>query len=275
MQWETRPHLATANQNVSNAGGERTRIFILDTRNSSLSDIKYTATHYHVHAIGSLWLMDRAEPSAPLDGYSMDEREPSWWQWLWLGPVEPVRRIRWSPWVTWEWRTLLGQPTAPPPQTDPPTLDELRIAHNAALERNDAKAAAALRARIQSALDLRRGATFDGDTTLLGGVHHRGARRGLTLYFVAGKFDVDGHFKVHAKVLRPPRLSTLPARSRRPRAGVGANLADDPLAQGPHLSLRHHLPEAPRHRGVDRRVEPRAPPYRQRPRAPRADSPVM
>jgi hypothetical protein len=111
---------------------------------------------------------------------------------------------------------------APPPQTEPPTLDEIRIAHNAAVERNDAQAAAALRARIQSALDLRRGATFDGDTTLLGGVQHRGARRGLTLYFVAGKFDVDGHFKVHAKVLRPPRLSSLPA-----------DPADLELASGP------------------------------------------
>ena len=53
-------------------------------------------------------------------------------------------------------------------------------------------------------------------------MQHRGARRGLTLYFVAGKFDVDGHFKVHAKVLRPPRLSTLPA-----------DPADLELASGP------------------------------------------
>ena len=168
--------------------------------------------------------------------------------------------------MTWEWRTLLGQPVAPPPQTEPPTLDEIRIAHNAAIERNDDKAAAALRARIQSALDLRRGATFDGDTTLLGGVQHRGARRGLTLYFVAGKFDVDGHFKVHAKVLRPPACPPsppIPPTSSWRRA----DLADDALAQGPHLSLRDHLPEATRHRGPDRRLEPRAPPHRQRPRA--------
>ena len=26
------------------------------------------------------------------------------------GPLGPVRGVRWSPWVTWEWRTLLGQP---------------------------------------------------------------------------------------------------------------------------------------------------------------------
>ena len=63
---------------------------------------------------------------------------------------------------------------------------------------------------------------FDGDTTLLGGIHHLGARRGLTLFFVAGKFDGDASFKVHAKVARPPRFSTLPA-----------DPADLELASGP------------------------------------------
>ena len=210
VQWETRPHPATPNQPVGNSSGERTRIYILDTRGTSVADIKYAAANYHVHAIGSLWLIDRAEKHAPLDGYAMDEREPSWWQWLWSGPVEPVRSIRWSPWVTWEWRTMLGQPTAPPTGA-PATLDEIRIAHNAAIERQDDKTAAALRARLEAMLDLRRQAAFDGDTTLLGGIHHRGARRSLTLLFVAGKFDTDSGFKVHAKVVRPPRLSTLPA----------------------------------------------------------------
>jgi hypothetical protein len=223
VQWETRPHLSTPNQNVVGAGGgERTRVFILDTRHTSLSDLKYAASHYHVSAVGSLWLMDRNEAPGPIDGYALDEREPSLWQWLWLGPVEPARSIHWSPWVTWEWRTLLGQPAAAPPTGAPATLDEIRIAHNAAVERHDDKSAAALRARIQSAIDLPRGAVFDGDTTLLGGIHHRGARRGLTLFFVAGKFDVDGAFKVHAKVTRPPRLSTLPA-----------DPADLELASGP------------------------------------------
>jgi hypothetical protein len=222
VQWETRPHPWTANQPVSNSGGDRTRIYILDTRATALSDLRYAAAHFHVHAVGSLWLMDRAAPAAPIDGYALDEREPSWWQWLWLGPTEPARSIRFSPWVTWEWRTLFGQPTGGPPAGTPATLDEIRIAHNAALDRHDDKTAATLRARIVAALDLPRMTAFDGGTTLLGGIHHRGARRGLTLFFVAGKFDGDASFKVHAKVARPPRLSTLPA-----------DPADLELASGP------------------------------------------
>jgi len=222
VQWETRPHLATANQPVTGGGGDRVRLYVMDTRYASIADIRSAATHFHVHAIGSLWLMDRTEAPAPIDGYAMDEREPSWWQWLWFGPVEPMRRVRWSPWATWEWRMLLGQPAATPPQGEPATIDEVRIAHNAAVERHDDREAAALRARLQAAIDLPRMAAFDGDTTLLGGIQHRGARRGLTLFFVAGKFDGDSAFKVHAKVLHKPRLSTLPA-----------DPADLELASGP------------------------------------------
>ena len=41
--------------------------------------------------------MDRAEPPAPLDGYALDEREPSLVATLWQGPVEPVRAVRCEP----------------------------------------------------------------------------------------------------------------------------------------------------------------------------------
>ena len=210
LQWETRPHLASANQPVTTPAGDRTRLYMMDTRTASLADLRSAATHYHVHAIGRLWVMDRAEKPAPLDGYALDEREPSWWQWLWLGPVEPVRTVRWSPWVTWEWRTMLGQPVSAP-QGAPATTDEIRIAHNLAVEQHDDQGAARLRAMLQARFDLPRATLYEGGTSLIGSIHHRGARRGLTLFFVAGHFDADSHFKVHAKVLRPPRLSTLPA----------------------------------------------------------------
>jgi hypothetical protein len=210
LQWETRPHLATANQPVTTPMGDRTRVYVMDTRTASLADLRSAATHYHVHAIGRLWVMDRSEKPATLDGYTLDEREPSWWQWLWLGPVEPVRSVRWSPWVTWEWRTMLGQPVNVP-QGAPATTDEIRIAHNVAVEQRDDKGAARLRAMLQARFDQPRATAFEGGTTLVGSIHNRGARRSLTLFFVAGHFDTDSHFKVHAKVLRPPRLSTLPA----------------------------------------------------------------
>ena len=44
----------------------------------------------------------------------------------------------------------------------------------------------------------------------IGAVRHRGAQRGFALYFVAGAFKSDTKFSVHARVIGPPRLSTLP-----------------------------------------------------------------
>jgi hypothetical protein len=90
------------------------------------------------------------------------------------------------------------------------TLDQIRIAHNAALSRGDAKAAGALRAQLAAALDLKVSAAYDNKTVLIGGTHNRGAQRSITLYFVAGKFAADTRFAVQSKVLSRAPLSTLP-----------------------------------------------------------------
>ena len=268
--------LATANQNVSNAGGERTRIFILDTRNTSLSDIKYAAAHYHVHALGSLWLMDRAEPPAPLDGYAMDEREPSWWQWLWLGPVEPVRRVRWSPWVTWEWRTLLGQPVAPPPQTEPPTTRR----DSASLTTWRSSEATRRRPRRCARASSRRSTCGAGPPSTAtrrcsGGVN-TAARRGLRCISSPASSTSTATSRCTRRSCAPPRLSTAPRRYPPNLELASRSDANDKLWRKGHIyPPRDHLPEATRHRGPDRRLEPGPPPHRQRTRAPGAASLVM
>jgi len=210
LQWELRPRLSSPGQPVGAGVNEATRVYIMDTRLASVAEIRQAAAQYHVHAVGHLWVFDRQEPKAPLDGYELDEREPSLWQRWWLGPTEPIRRVRSSPWVTWEWRTLLGQP-AVEPGVAPATTDELRIAHNAAVRRGDAACAARLRGELAARFDRHVTAVYEGGTALIGEVQRRGARRSLTLFFVAGIFPGDVRFSVHAKVTAPPRLSTLPA----------------------------------------------------------------
>jgi hypothetical protein len=210
LQWELRPRLSAANQPMMGGFTEATRVYILDTRAVSAGELRQAAARYHVHAVGHLWVMDRAEPHAPLDGYELEEREPSLLQRWWLGPTEPVRSVRPDAWVTWEWRTMLGQPAAVP-TTPPVTTEELRIAHNAALQRGDLPGAARLRAALAARFDVRRTAEFEGGTALLGGVQRTGARRSITLYFLAGNIAGEARFSVHAKVVAPPRFSGLPA----------------------------------------------------------------
>jgi hypothetical protein len=210
LQWELRPRLSTPNQPPFGAVSEATRVYIFDTRGVAGGDLRQVATRYHVHAVGYLWVMDRSERPAPLDGYVLEEREPSLLERWWLGPTEPVRSVQWNAWSTWEWRTMLGQPAAVP-TTAPVTTEELRIAHNAALERGDLAGAARLRAALAARFDVHPTAQFEGGTALLGGVHRTGARRGITLYFLAGSIAGDARFPVHARVVAPPRFSGLPA----------------------------------------------------------------
>ncbi|HSS38801.1 MAG TPA: hypothetical protein VLT58_08535, partial [Polyangia bacterium] len=210
LQWELRPRLSAGSQPVMAAATESTRVYIMDTRSASTGELMQAAGHYHVHAVGFLWVFDRAERAAPLDGYVLDEREPSWWERLWFGPTEPMRSVRPNAWTTWEWRKMLGQPAAVP-STAPTTLDELRISHNVAVDRGDAASAARLRAALVARLNVRLTAQFEGGTSLIGAVHRMGARRSFTLFFLAGNIAGDARFSVHAKVSAPPRLSGLPA----------------------------------------------------------------
>jgi hypothetical protein len=209
MQWENHGRRSDANQPVGGPVTANTRLYVMDARAASGADLRLAASRFHVHAVGPVWLCDRAEPPAPLDGYALDEREPSFWERWSQGPTEPIRSIRSSAWATWQWRTLVGQ-AATPPTGIPATDDELRIAHNVALERGDASGAARWRSALEARFNLKLAAQYEGGTALIGGQENRGAQRSVRLFFLAGAMPGDDRFAVHAKVVAPPRWSTLP-----------------------------------------------------------------
>jgi hypothetical protein len=150
-------------------------------RGSGLSadEQKKIAAAAHVRVYGDTWVVDQREAPAPLDAYSMNEREPNVFEWLLTNPTEPVRKVgdRPDPWLTWEWRTHLGQ-DAPLPQGEPTTLDELRIAHNIAVSLGDEAAAEKWREKIDQQIDRSVTVKFDRSMRLagvrvLGGVEPR------------------------------------------------------------------------------------------------------
>jgi hypothetical protein len=125
-------------------------------RGSGLSseEQKKIAAAAHVRVYGDTWIVDQREPPAPLDAYLLAEREPNPFEWFVYGGTEPMRSIGPSPdpWLTWEWRTHLGEP-ADLPGGDPRTLDEMRIAHNIAVERHEVTAAERWLERLEAQLD--------------------------------------------------------------------------------------------------------------------------
>src|SRR5580692_4200904 len=209
MQWDSGGRPSAAEQPVAGPVTSKTRLYVMDARAASGAALRLAASRFHAQAVGPIWLCDRAEAPAALDGYALDEREPSFWERWSQGPTDPIRSIRFSAWATWEWRTLLGQPATPPTGV-PATDDEIRIAHNLALERGDAVGAGRWRSALETRFNLQLAARYEGGTALIGGRENRGAQRSATLFFVAGAMSGDDRFAVHAKVIAPPRCSTLP-----------------------------------------------------------------
>jgi 4-amino-4-deoxy-L-arabinose transferase-like glycosyltransferase len=206
--WEIGPRQASWSQPVA---ASSPRLFVLDARVTSETELRDAARRYHVRAVGWLWMMDRAAPPAPLDGFSFAEHEPGLFESFWYGATEPIRRVVPDPWVTWEWRALLGQPAVTPPSTTAPvTLEQMRIAHNAAVASKDAAGADRLRRALVSRLNLPVTAKWSPALELLGVDHHRGAARSFTPYVLVGSGFKCAKIAIKAHVTKRRLLSTLP-----------------------------------------------------------------
>jgi hypothetical protein len=206
-------------------------IYVADTR-YLLNDLQgQLARDYHVTAVGPFWMVDETKPAAPIDAWSFAEREPSPWEWYFVSGTEPHRDIVADPWLTWELRHHFGQP-GEPPATRPVTLDQKRIAHNAALAAGDPAKAAALRAEIDRALT-KVGAAFDDGTTIVGTTYQDGARPLLTLWIEAGgPTGPDVQLTVKSKVLARAALSTTMADPTEREVGLPLAIAPQRWKKG-------------------------------------------
>jgi hypothetical protein len=113
--------------------------------------------------------------------------------------------------LTWEWRTALGQ-DAPVPTGEPKELDQLRIAHNVAIERGDQKAAEALREKIEARLDRTMSLKYDTGLQLVGVRRIGGVEPRIETWLAVDKpFVADLEFDVRSNVERREPLSSIPA----------------------------------------------------------------
>jgi hypothetical protein len=173
-------------------------------------DERRIATAAHVRVYGDLWVVDKRESPAPLDAYSLNEREPNIFEWLFVDGTEPHRSIGQSPdpWLTWEWRTHLGQ-SAPLPKGEPVTLDQLRIAYNVAVASGDTAAAARWRKRIDDQLDHAPAVTFSQGLRLIGVRVTSGAQPLIENWFECESPMGDATFNVRSTVVAPDPWSLI------------------------------------------------------------------
>jgi len=173
----------------------------------------------HVTIFGDAWVVDQRQQPAPVDAYALREREPNVFEWLLYGGTEPVRSIGSSPdpWLTWEWRTHLGQPASPPPALSPEPpggadLEQMRIAHNAAVASGDEAAAEKWRPLILQALDRSVATGFTEGVRLVGVRVTAGVQPRVEIWFtVTGDPSLgDASFNVRSKVEARESFSLIP-----------------------------------------------------------------
>lgn len=183
------------------------------------------ASSAHVRVYGDAWVVDQREGPAPLDAYTLEEREPNPFEWLIYGGTEPMRSIGSSPDAlrTWEWRVHLGQPVSPlaplataPARTDKPPsreeLEEMRIVHNAEVARGDDAAAQEDQAKIVQWLDRSVATNFSEGVDLLG-VRVTGGVEPLLEIWFKSKGDPtlgDASFNVRSSVVARESFSLIP-----------------------------------------------------------------
>ncbi len=172
---------------------------------------KQIAQTTHLRIYGDTWIVDQRETAGPVDAFSLNEREPNFFEWYLHSGIEPVREPSSTPdpFATWEWRTHLGQ-TGTRPDGEPKTIDQERIAHNAAREAGDTARAQSLRSKIESALDRSVGTRFENGVTLVGARVVPGVNPRLEIWFEGGADPSEAYFHVRSIVEKRNPTSTIP-----------------------------------------------------------------
>jgi hypothetical protein len=219
---------AVATPAIGGAGAAATPFWVARSSVMSGDEERRIAAAGHVRIYGDTWVVDKREPPAPLDAYSLNEREPNVFEWLFLDGTEPHRSVGASPdpWLTWEWRTHLGQ-SASLPTGEPATLDQMRIAHNVAVASGDQAAAARWRKRIDDQLDHAPAVTFSQGLRLIGVRVTKGAQPLIENWFECGGPLGDTTFNVR---------STMVARA--PWSLIDPDTTDRSMAPAPSISTK-------------------------------------
>jgi len=200
-------------------------IFVARVIGLTVEQQKALISKFHVEVYDDeFWVVDRREPHAPLDAYSLQEHEPSIWQWYFICGYEPIRSYVLDPFATWEWRAHLGQPASPPVDV-PKTREQIRIAHNVAVAAGDSARASDLRARLSEGM-VRVAADFTQGLSLLGFFRIGGTEPRIALLLAAEHplgFDVT--FSVHGVVEKRKLLSLIPPESSVREVAVPAGIS--------------------------------------------------
>ncbi len=173
---------------------------------------KSIATTARVLAYEDTWVVDQRASPAAVEAFSLHEREPNLFERWWIASVEPMRSVGAMPneFLTWEIRKHAGQPSERP-MIQPQSVDEARIAYNAAVDAGDLAAAARYRATLDGEVPLNFPAVFSEGVRLLGSRIAKGAQPTVEVWIeTQGPLREDVRFEVSSTIAHMAALSFIP-----------------------------------------------------------------
>jgi hypothetical protein len=189
--------------------------YLVDSRFIYAGDLERLARSFHIVAAGPFLVADRSLPSSPIDGFSLEPREPSFLEWCFQQGNDPIYTVVPDPFVTWEWRLHLGQTPNPAPTAQAETFEQKRIAHNVAVVAGDNALAARLRQELEGELDRTAATRYPDGSELIGTRVTKGVVEKLGVYFLAsGPIDPDALFQITSEVERDAKWSLVKAPER-------------------------------------------------------------
>jgi hypothetical protein len=202
------------------------RYFVTDGRFASSETLFENARHASTTVVGPFWIFDRGAPPGPITAFSIALEEPNWLERYFVSSTHALRRVEADAFWTWETRDHLRQLPNPQPSAAPETREQLRIAHNMAVQRGDPASAARFRARLLAGVDRRAATLYEDGTRLLGTRFEPGASDVLTVYFQSIG-AAEQRFTIRSRVEARMKGSLVPADTLEWQVGLPSLLARD------------------------------------------------
>lgn len=185
------------------------RFYVTDGRYSEGTMLRERSQHSGTTVVGPFWIFDRRSRE-PLEAFSVVKREPNLLERYFVSSTHALRRLEVDPYARWEARATIYQSPNPLPTTEPQSFEQLRIAHNIAVEQAHFERAAQLKKRLLEGTDPRVATLYEDGTKLLAARFEHGASDVLTLYFESIGPD-DQRFAIRSRVEAPMAGSLVPA----------------------------------------------------------------
>ncbi len=208
-------------------GHSQHRFVVMDTRFNAGTELSRIARDYAVTAVGPFWLVDGAGQAGQLLSFSLESREPSLIERLFVQAHDPIYSVVRDPFVQWELAVHLGGRAVVPTET-PRTAEQWRIAHNVAVHRGDRGRAQALLGQVLDGCDGAVQTRYEDGAELLAVCDAGGVSPEMHLYFrTTARLEPGLRFEVRTRLEAKPRLSWVRLDDKEKKVSPGFTIAPD------------------------------------------------